>query len=177
MPKQGPILHYKLGTLLHHRHIVIALCRLCRIVCYWIIKCFCWLHRPFAGPLNDVSALANLGLFSSQALSVASSGNAGSQAPLTLDLANNAFSGVFPSWLFYAIVNAPGNVTINFTVGSDLSYDQPIWTFRWDSGKRKEDAESMGNSYISLRLGKWETGSDALLQVIQLSKTLNLEAQ
>ena len=79
-------------------------------------------HVSFAGtgPLNDVKSLGNLGLFSPQALSVSSSTTAGSDAPLTLDLGGNAFSGVWPAWLFYALVKAPAPIFVNLQVSHPL---------------------------------------------------------
>ena len=63
-----------------------------------------------------MEGLHDLGVFSPQAAAMATSGLPGARLNLTVDLSSNSFSGVWPQWLFSAIVTAPAKVNVNLTV-------------------------------------------------------------
>ncbi len=76
-----------------------------------------------AGPLTEVEGLEDLGVFTSQANAMASSGLPGSQLNLTLDMSGNAFSGVWPRWLF----NALHDFDLPFLLANRALRDPLMW--------------------------------------------------
>ena len=73
------------------------------------------------GVLDTYSGLQDLGVFTPQALALTGTNYPGADRNLTFSLAGNSLTGVYPQWLFDALVQAPAPVNVNLSVGHSCS--------------------------------------------------------